>query len=319
MVSGGRAWIEDGSAGGDVNKGMYNFVNDGDVVIPVTTSHATNYRVDRVVAIVEDSEISGSVDAASLQVLAGTPASTLSAAQDLAPAVPVGAIDRGTVVVGPSVTSITNANITNNTTTAQLYAEMSPGVAVVTSSTRPTGSDRVTGMYIFETDTLRTWQWNGTAWLFRGGNGPRAFVSRGGAWVMATTASYLTTLDPATGSNFETAYYTFVDSSSSTTGDRIRVKQEGLYTIEMFINMSNFSVDYFADVRTEVVTGSLGLPSTATTHAPRASGQFVKGRAIEHHTRTIYLPTGAELAWRYDAGTSSIQVAEFWSTVTLIG
>jgi hypothetical protein len=135
---------------------------------------------------------------------------------------------------------------------------------------------------------------------------------------MSTTASYLTTLDPETGSNFETAYYTFVNSTSSTVGDRIRVKQSGVYSIELYVNMSNYSVDYFADIRTEIVVGSTGLPSYATT-LPRVSGQFTKGRSMTPSTRTMYLPTGAELAWRYDAGTENIQVAEFWASVTLVG
>lgn len=35
----------------------------------------------------------------------------------------------------------------------------------VTSSTRPTGSDRYTGQYIYETDTLRTLRYNGVVWV----------------------------------------------------------------------------------------------------------------------------------------------------------
>lgn len=35
----------------------------------------------------------------------------------------------------------------------------------VTSSTRPTGSDRYTGQVIYETDTFRTLQYNGSVWL----------------------------------------------------------------------------------------------------------------------------------------------------------
>lgn len=310
-VAKGRAWIRGTTV---TDQGMYNFFNDGPVTLSVTTSHATLPRIDRVVAQIEDSEYAGVSDVASVKVLAGTAAST-----PVAPAVPDSAISLATISVPAASTAVTTAQITNSATVARLYASMTPQTLSVTSGTRPIGTNRFTGMGIYETDTGREWKWNGTEWQFRGGPGPRAFVSRGGAWAMATTASYISTLDAATGSNFETAYFTFVDSSSSSTGDRIRVKQAGWYNIEMFVNMSNFSVDYFADLRTEVVTGSTGLPSGSDTNAPRASGQFVKGRHIGNYSRTIYLPTGAELAWRYDAGTPSIQVAEFWAMVTLIG
>jgi hypothetical protein len=233
VVAGGRAWIEDAVAGGDVNKGMYNFVNDGSVTLTIDAAHATQYRVDRVVAQVEDSAVAGAVDLASLVVLPGTTDATLVGAQALVPAVPDAAISLATVIVGPSVTSITNSNITNSTTTATLYPQMVSSPIVVTSTTRPTGNDRFVGMEIFETDTLRKWQWTGdtNGWQFRGGKGPRAFVSRPGSWGMSTSPQNLTTLEAASGANFETAYFTFVDSGS---GDRIRIKQSGLYELEIY-------------------------------------------------------------------------------------
>lgn len=321
MVSSGRAWIQDASAGGSANQGMYNFVNVGDVVLSVNTAHATNYRVDRVVARVEDSEISGSNNIASLVVLPGTAASTLPVAQANTPAVPAGAINRGTITVNPSATSITNANITQETATAKIYRDMYAPV-VVTSSTRPTGLDRITGMRIYETDTGREWMWNGTAWLFRGGKGPKAYVSRPGQWEMPLTEDRLSSLEAESGSgfggNFETSYYTFLEEATAGQGDRIKVKQAGLYTLEIYINMTNTADNYFALMKAQIASGSTGLPSYAVD-MPEIAHTSPVGASKHFRSRTVYLPEGAEIAYVYDANKTGTMVNSFWASVTLIG
>ena len=322
VVSDGRAFIEDGSSGGDVNKGMYNFVNVGSVTLTVTAAHSTNYRVDRVVARVQDAEISGSVDTATLEVLAGTTSATLGGAQALIPAVPTGAINLASVTVGPSVSSITNANITNETATAKIYSDMAPGTVTATSSTLPTGTARRAGMTVFETDTQRTWRWSGSAWLFQNGKGPKAYVSRAGTWAMPTSPDRLSTLTPATGNgiggNFETAYFTFVDEVTVGQGDRIRVIQAGLYVLEIFANMNYVTADYYATLRVDIASGSTGLP-TGMGNFPSIKGKFPAGRAQHHVTRTVYLPAGMEIAYLYEGGNAGIDVDEFWASATLLG
>lgn len=318
LVTNGRAWIRDGSAGGTPNQGMYNFVNtDPSVQLTINTAHATNYRVDRVVARVEDAEISGPNNVASLVVLAGTPASTLSGAQALTPAVPAGAINRATVVVGPSVTSITNANITNDTTIAKMYSDMTPSVVEVTSSTRPTGNSRFNGMIIFETDTKRWWGWNGSEWQFRGGKGPKAYVSRPGTWDMPLERDKLSSLEAYTGENFETAYFTFADEVSAGQGDRIKVKQSGMYQIEMSLDVRQQDMDFHVWLRA-VISSGVGLPGDAY-HYPSMTGTYPKGRSQPYTSRTLYLPTGAEVSFEYEALRDDTTVFGFWAGLTLVG
>lgn len=44
------------------------------------------------------------------------------------------------------------------------------GHLVCTSASRPTGSDRFQGRTIYETDTLQTAMWDGSAWVYMNGN-----------------------------------------------------------------------------------------------------------------------------------------------------
>jgi len=48
---------------------------------------------------------------------------------------------------------------------ASLRGDFIGKVMYVTSSTRPTGSNRYTGQYIFESDTARTLMYDGTGWV----------------------------------------------------------------------------------------------------------------------------------------------------------
>jgi hypothetical protein len=312
-VAPGRAWIRDAVAGTNENKGMYNFVNDADVVLSVAAAHASLGRIDRVVARVQDAAVSGVTNLASLEVITGTPASSPAA-----PALPASSLSLGTINVAANQTTVSNSNITSAVPLAKVHKNMVDSVPVVTSSTRPVGADRTLGMMIFESDTLRTWQWNGSEWQFRGGRGPRAIVRRSGSWGMSTTAQYISSLDPETGSNFETAYYTFVNSESSSNGDRIRVKQSGMYAFEMYLDMYRSGDGFVADFYADVVVGSTGLPSYAVD-MPRVGGHFRSGRNRSHTSRVVYLPVGAEIRFRYDAGSADVQVDAFWANLTLIG
>jgi hypothetical protein len=318
VVPSGHAWIRDG-VGSTASQGMYNFVNIGDETLAVDASHASQYRVDRVVARIEDSELSGTVDLASLAVLKGDNAASLVAAQALTPAVPARSESLATVTVNPSASSITTADITPETTVAKLYSEMAPGVTVVTSSSRPIGTDRIVGMLIYETDTKRTWQWNGSEWQFRGGPGPRGFVNRPGDWGMVTGETrYIVSLAPLTGSSFETAYYTFVDSVSNSVGDRIRVKQSGMYAIEMYSVLTNNSSNFNLSFRAYTAVNSSSLPSGAE-HFPTLSGRYLQGLNRIHDSRTIFLPVNTEIAVEFLTNVSGTTVNEFWLGMTLVG
>jgi hypothetical protein len=247
-VADGRAWIRDAVAGPNENKGMYNFVNVGEVTLPVTAAHASLARIDRVVARVQDEDVSGSSNLASLEVITGSPASSPSA-----PAAPASSLSLATINVAANQTTVTNANITSTVPVAKVHKAMVDPLPVFTSANRPTGDDRTLGMMIFESDTGRTWQWDGSEWQFRGGRAPRAFVIRNGTWTMPTSAGYIPTLEPSTsGINFESAYFTWLNSGNPDVGDKVRVKQSGMYQVELFVNMSNFNADFAQRLLPEV-------------------------------------------------------------------
>jgi hypothetical protein len=62
-------------------------------------------------------------------------------------------------------------------------------VLVVTSSTRPTGTNLYEGRVIFETDTNRFWYYSGTAWILMGGSAPRVRVTRTGTFSLANNTN----------------------------------------------------------------------------------------------------------------------------------
>lgn len=317
VVSRGHAWIRDG-VGSSADQGLYNFVNDGDVVLPIGAAHATNHRYDRVIAEVRDSELSGSDDDAIIRVLPGTNSGTDNGALALAPAVPVRAVNRGLIHVRPGTTSIVAGDITKETSVAKLYSEMSAVPVVCTSSTRPLGADRFESLLIYETDTKRMWQWNGTVWQFRGGPGPRAYVSRPGTWSLPTgDVRYLSSLEPVSG-NFEEAYYVFVDTSSSTIGDRIRVKQAGMYAVEMHATFTNSDTNFNLILGAYIAVGSSSLPSNMV-HFPALSGRYLQGLNRAHDSRTVFLAANTEIAIRYDVNVSGTSVDEIGLGLTLIG
>lgn len=311
-IAPGRAWIRDASPGVTENKGMYNFVNDGDVTLAVSAAHASLARIDRVVAQVEDAAISGVNNIASLKVITGTPAGSPAA-----PALPASSLSLGTFNVAANATSVTNANITASVSLAKIHASMVNNVVVVTSSTRPTGANRTIGLRIFETDTLREWTWNGSEWQFRGGKGPKAYVTRPGTWTMPQTQAKLSSLEPETGDNFETAYFTFAPLTTPGQGDRIKVKQSGLYVLGIGADIRNSNEDFFVELRAIVSSGT-GLPSFAM-HLPDLSATYTRGRSQPSGSQTVFLPAGVEIAYQYEAGKTDTTVFAFWASATLIG
>ena len=151
-VAAGRAFVQ-----GDDNaqQGLYHVWNDATANVVISAADATNPRWDLVVARVKDAYYSGATNAFSIEVITGTPA-----ASPAEPTLPNNCLRLARVVVGASVTSITNANITDQRPRA---AVMMGGTVICTSTTRPT-ANLYEGLYIFETDTKLCYVYKSSAW-----------------------------------------------------------------------------------------------------------------------------------------------------------
>lgn len=149
-VLAGHGWI-DGTEG--ANQGTYHVYNDATKNLVISAAHATLARKDLVVAKVQDAAYSGAVNAWSLAVVTGTPASPA-----LEPAVPANAIVLALVDVAALAASIVNGNITDRRRRASGLG----GIVVCTSATRPAAP--YTGQVIYETDTDRPMVWDGSSW-----------------------------------------------------------------------------------------------------------------------------------------------------------
>lgn len=89
-------------------QGVYAFINDAVVNLPIGVADGSNPRDDLIVAqIREDAEDSSGSNDARLAVIAGTPAASPSD-----PVVPAGCLVLARVRVGAAVSAITNANVT---------------------------------------------------------------------------------------------------------------------------------------------------------------------------------------------------------------
>jgi len=89
-------------------QGVYVSYNDAVVNAAIATAPATNSRIDLVCLTVNDAYYSGSTNNIVVNVVTGT-----AAASPVAPATPANSIALAQVLVGTSVTSILNANITD--------------------------------------------------------------------------------------------------------------------------------------------------------------------------------------------------------------
>jgi hypothetical protein len=94
-------------------QGMYFAYNDAQETLVIAAANPSLARIDRISLQVSDSAYAGSTNTAALVVTAGT-----AAAVPVAPAAPASSITLATVLVGAGVTSILNANITDQRTRA---------------------------------------------------------------------------------------------------------------------------------------------------------------------------------------------------------
>jgi hypothetical protein len=100
---------------GFTTQGMYDSLNDAALTITVSTSNATNPRIDAAYIQIQDSFYSGAANQAIAGIAAGVPSVSPSA-----PAIPTNAILIAYIAVGANVTSIVTANITQQTTLANV-------------------------------------------------------------------------------------------------------------------------------------------------------------------------------------------------------
>ena len=141
----------------NVNQGMYVAWNDAAANLVISASSPSNPRRDLIVARVRDAFYTGATNAWDLMVITGTPA-----AVPTDPTVPDNCLLLARIAVGTSVTTITNANIT----------DLRPRLATVggrvlcTSTTRPSSSFE--GLEIYESDTDRVLSYDGSAWIRTG-------------------------------------------------------------------------------------------------------------------------------------------------------
>jgi hypothetical protein len=182
IVKSGVAWAP-GSE--NATQGCYSLLNDADVPLSIAAAHASLSRIDIVCFKVQDSQYSGGANTSSLVVVTGTPAGSPTA-----PTAPANSLTLAQVLVGPAVTSITNANITDT----RRWLTMAGGVIVCTSTSRPASGTVLDGQQIYETDTDKTWITHngGSTWLqIDPPLGPQGMIKRANR----TTSSSTTTTE----------------------------------------------------------------------------------------------------------------------------
>ena len=117
-------------------QGFYIAYNDGATTLAIATANPTNPRIDRIVCAVQDAYYGGTANNQVIyQAVTGTPASS-----PVAPSAPDNSITLAYVAVAAGATSITNANITDLRTFAQLSE------TVISASATPANSLKIDGI-----------------------------------------------------------------------------------------------------------------------------------------------------------------------------
>jgi len=133
-------------------QGFYIAYNDGATTIAIATANPTNPRIDRIVVAVQDAFYGGTANNQVLfQAITGTPASS-----PVAPAAPVNSITLALVAVAAGATSITNANITDQRTRAELTETIISSTATATNTLALEGIAGQTGKALRVNDSTGT-------------------------------------------------------------------------------------------------------------------------------------------------------------------
>lgn len=138
-------------------QGTYHVYNDAVVNLTVPAADATNARKDLVIINVRDSFYSGAANDAQLQYITGTPSGS-PVEPNLVSLGYKNYMVLALVDVPAADTAINTGQITDRRTNASALG----GTIVCTSTTRP--ASPYEGMFIYETDTDRTYRYTGSAW-----------------------------------------------------------------------------------------------------------------------------------------------------------
>ena len=134
------------------SQGFYIAYNDGATTIAIATANPTNPRIDRIVVAVQDAYYGGTANNQVIfQAVTGTPASS-----PVAPAAPDNSITLAYVAVAAGATSITNANITDQRTRAELTETIISSSATATNTLALDGIAGQTGKALRVNDSTGT-------------------------------------------------------------------------------------------------------------------------------------------------------------------
>jgi hypothetical protein len=134
------------------SQGFYIAYNDGATTIAIATANPTNPRIDRIVVAVQDAFYGGTANNQVIfQAVTGTPASS-----PVAPAAPDNSITLAYVAVAAGATSITNANITDLRTRAELTETIISASATATNTLALEGIAGQTGKALRVNDSTGT-------------------------------------------------------------------------------------------------------------------------------------------------------------------
>jgi hypothetical protein len=303
IVSAGRAWI----LGTSISyQGAYNFVNDAPVDINIAASSTINPRKDIIIARIQDAAVSGAVNSATLEVVTGT-----ASPSPALPSVPSNSIVLAVVLVAANASAIVTANIdTTMVQVATLFSQMRSDTTICTSTTRPTGGDRYVGARILETDTLREWMWDGTNWAYRGGGpAPRTRISTTASMVWGNNSGQVYTMAPLAG-ELDSNYFQYVNGSSLSSGDRIKVKQSGNYLVEVSM-FSDHAGIYFSQIEAFYSPALTAFGGGLAGSTPASWAKYLT-------SRPQYLTAGQEVGVQVYMDNPTAELEYCWLQLTMI-
>lgn len=159
LVGSGIAYVAAPTAG----HGGWNVVHGAQSDLTIAAAHATLPRTDLLIARVADPQYYvGGDGAADVKVITGTAGTGAPV-----PAVPVaeGAyMVLGQIAVAAAATSITNANITLNTSASRPYTSGLGGILPVANAAARTALRAYHGLVVLQIDTGAIWAWANGAW-----------------------------------------------------------------------------------------------------------------------------------------------------------
>jgi hypothetical protein len=172
---------------------------------------------------------------------------------------------------------------------------MTSDVLIVSSTTRPATIDRFVGMQIFETNTQRRWMWTGSQWAYQGGGlPPRAYLYSSVDTNFTASTREIYWLSKVTEA-WDNDYFTYVNGTTSTNGDKIKITQSGNYEISHFVHTDRGGAAYFAQ------SYPVFSPTLANTQPVAATGSGLpSGWQRMNNEIRRYITAGTEVElWVY--------------------